>query len=472
MAEVKVGVLSRDATEIENIEEIAPSSDIILGRGLKVPASGGDMQLTDDANGTITLTDTAKIKVSSNDTTRGFLGQKIVAGSHITVTELNDGGDEDLSIATDGGASIGGTLTSGTVGSILFVGSGPVIAEDNANLFFDNTNNRQGIRTSTPLSAFQVNGSFAVHATTTISVTGPTALGETHYLVQVNCSSNSVSLDLPSTVNCPGRIYTVKVIAQSGAFTCGIFTFGVQTLDGALSYTLRHVQETLVIQSDGSNWHIVDHYTAERVRVSSNDTTPGFLNGKLVEGTAIDLVEVGDGTNETLRVDLDINELTAETTLDGANDYLIMYDTSATAHRKILLNTLVNNVSNGRTYAHNGTLIDIDSNETNQMRFGDGNVTAGVRVINNGELLGFSGVLELARTAGTLTFRMVINGVQQSGAGQTFTIDGTNTLSNHIVFATPIQFNAGDIITMVAQSDATFAPSNNDATIAFFYRDR
>ena len=42
--------------------------------------------------------------------------------------------------------------------------------------------------------------------------------------------------------------------------------------------------------------------TDEQVKVSSNDTTAGFLNGKLVSGTGISLVENNDGANETLTI--------------------------------------------------------------------------------------------------------------------------------------------------------------------------
>ena len=38
----------------------------------------------------------------------------------------------------------------------------------------------------------------------------------------------------------------------------------------------------------------------EKVKVSANDTTAGFLNGKLVAGTNISLTEGSDGGNETL----------------------------------------------------------------------------------------------------------------------------------------------------------------------------
>ena len=41
----------------------------------------------------------------------------------------------------------------------------------------------------------------------------------------------------------------------------------------------------------------------EKVKVSANDTTAGYLNGKLVAGTGITLTENNDGANETLTID-------------------------------------------------------------------------------------------------------------------------------------------------------------------------
>lgn len=51
-----------------------------------------------------------------------------------------------------GGAEIGEAVVGGTVGSVLFVGPGPALNQDNANLFWDDGNNRLGVRTTTPLA--------------------------------------------------------------------------------------------------------------------------------------------------------------------------------------------------------------------------------------------------------------------------------------------------------------------------------
>lgn len=49
-----------------------------------------------------------------------------------------------------GGASIGGTVTSGTAGSLLFVGTGPVLAQNNSKLFWNDSTERLGLGTASP----------------------------------------------------------------------------------------------------------------------------------------------------------------------------------------------------------------------------------------------------------------------------------------------------------------------------------
>jgi len=53
---------------------------------------------------------------------------------------------------------------------------------------------------------------------------------------------------------------------------------------------------------DGSSWSGIGVNTDETVKVSGNDTTNGYLNGKLVAGTGISFTENNDGGNETLTI--------------------------------------------------------------------------------------------------------------------------------------------------------------------------
>tara|TARA_R110000823_G_scaffold61935_11_gene147373 strand:+ start:1372 stop:3042 length:1671 start_codon:yes stop_codon:yes gene_type:complete len=52
----------------------------------------------------------------------------------------------------------------------------------------------------------------------------------------------------------------------------------------------------------GSSWTGIGVNTDIQAKVSANDTTAGYLNGKLVGGTAITLAEGSDGSNETLTI--------------------------------------------------------------------------------------------------------------------------------------------------------------------------
>ena len=53
---------------------------------------------------------------------------------------------------------------------------------------------------------------------------------------------------------------------------------------------------------NGSAWSAIGVNTDINVKVSSNDSTAGYLNGKLVAGEGVDLTEGSDGSDETLTI--------------------------------------------------------------------------------------------------------------------------------------------------------------------------
>jgi hypothetical protein len=65
-------------------------------------------------------------------------------------------------VAPTASIAIGNTITSATAGSILFAGTSGVLAQNNANFFWDNTNFRLGIGTATPTRKLEVVGSDAL----------------------------------------------------------------------------------------------------------------------------------------------------------------------------------------------------------------------------------------------------------------------------------------------------------------------
>ncbi len=60
--------------------------------------------------------DDEKVKITSNDTTTDYLKNKLSAGTGITITELNDGGNEQLSISAAGGTDTASNVNIGGEG--------------------------------------------------------------------------------------------------------------------------------------------------------------------------------------------------------------------------------------------------------------------------------------------------------------------------------------------------------------------
>lgn len=84
-----------------------------------------------------------------------------------------------------------------------------------------------------------------------------------------------------------------QVNIEANAGTLAEMVFGRRTTDGALAISI----------DEGATWYfIITGVGDEKAKVSANDTTAGYLNGKLVAGTKITLTENNDGGNETLTI--------------------------------------------------------------------------------------------------------------------------------------------------------------------------
>src|SRR5210317_153003 len=79
---------------------------------------------------------------------------------------------------------------------------------------------------------------------------------------------------------------------------------------------------------DGSSWVGIGVNTDETTKVSANDTTNGYLNGKLVAGSNINFTENNDGGNETLSISAaltnpTISSISPDTVTNSATDIVI-----------------------------------------------------------------------------------------------------------------------------------------------------
>lgn len=111
-----------------------------------------------------------------------------------------------------------------------------------------------------------------------------------------------------------------------------------------------------------------------------------------------------------------------------------------------------------------GGISSVGSSATNKASFGHNDADGGFTCIGSGRITDISITMNNARTAGVCQLQILVNGVAQTAAGETIDIDGVNPINNYISIATPIEFNAGDILSM--QTITTmFAPVTADSTL-------
>ena len=102
------------------------------------------------------------------------LSGKVPTTRTLTINGTTQDLSADRTFTISTGITIGTTaITSGTVGRVLFQGTGNVVSQS-ANLFWDNTNERLGIGTSTPTSVVQIGSAY--NATLLSGLTNPMVL--------------------------------------------------------------------------------------------------------------------------------------------------------------------------------------------------------------------------------------------------------------------------------------------------------
>ena len=114
---------------------------LTAGSGVSITNGAGSITIAASGAGTVTSVD-----VSGGTTGLTTSGGPVTSSGTITLAGT-------LGVANGGT----GTATAFTAGSVVFAGASGVYAQDNTNLFFDDTNNRLGIGTASPDAALTVN---------------------------------------------------------------------------------------------------------------------------------------------------------------------------------------------------------------------------------------------------------------------------------------------------------------------------
>ena len=121
---------------------------------------------------------------------------------------------------------IDGTITSGTAGSVLFIGSGPVLSQDNSNFFWDDTDNELGLQTTNPNAVLHIRGD----STTLFKV----ASGSTNFsilekgFVGVGVASPSTKFEVQGTASA-SYLLTGNTLQVGGYASVAYSRFGTAT---------------------------------------------------------------------------------------------------------------------------------------------------------------------------------------------------------------------------------------------------
>jgi hypothetical protein len=166
------GTPSWDTLGLDDITAVGTITVGTWNAGVIAPAYGGTGVANNAANTLtftgnfslgVTLSANTSVTLPTTGTLATLAGAESLTNKKLGSLTSNglvttSGGDGTLSVTTTLGVGTGGTgtTTAFTAGSVVFAGASGVYTQDNANLFWDDTNNRLGIGIATPTVSLQV----------------------------------------------------------------------------------------------------------------------------------------------------------------------------------------------------------------------------------------------------------------------------------------------------------------------------
>ena len=181
--------------------------------------------------------DDKDIKVSSNDSTPGFLATKLIAGTNVTLNELNDGGNETLQISASAGSSAPVAFTARNAGGFTLP---------------------QGTFANVDLTEVKNTGEFSFNTgadTVTVNETGTYYIGAYLSIIQPS-GNNRTSGDIQVTLNgtlIPGMVgglYSRN--ANDDENTAAVFQVLDLTAGDVLALQARRDDNSLVLETAGA----------------------------------------------------------------------------------------------------------------------------------------------------------------------------------------------------------------------------
>ena len=167
-----------------------------------------------------------------------------------------------------------------------------------------------------------------------------------------------------TTISVDETGFARQVIAGEGLSGGGALSSDV-TLDldinelSALT-SIAATDEMVFADADDSNISKKITFANFEASLSVENLTNGFDLATIVltAGEGLSYSAGGTDLSASATIDLDITELTTETTIDATNDDIVFYDASAAAHRKVNINALVGSaLGDGKWYKSTTTAL-------------------------------------------------------------------------------------------------------------------
>lgn len=187
------------------------------------------------------------------------------------------------------GISIGDTVTGGTTGSVLFVGAASVLAQDNANFFWDDTNNRLGIGTASPSTFLHILGTteqlrlgydVSNYNSFTTSSIGGLAIASTGTNGNITLTPSGTGGIASTSDAFLGLILTRGTTATGGR--------AIQLVNGAGNYWVVGTNGSSTSPNNGYSWQYNATSFLSPVPLMSLSTSGHLLMGGLtIDGTGV-----------------------------------------------------------------------------------------------------------------------------------------------------------------------------------------
>ena len=277
-----INSVNSNATNINNVAgQISPTNNIstVAGISSDITTLAGTSGLTTLANNSASINTLAGINadittVSGKSTEIGRLG------TADAVADMNTLGTADVV------SDMNTLATADVVSDMNTLATADVVADMNTLATADVVSDMNTLATSDVVSDMNT-------LATSSNVTNMATLGASGVVGNINTVAGAV----PNINTTATNISDVNNFANRYRIGSSDPTSSLDEGDLFFNTTSNELKFY-----NGSSWNVIQADTDVKTKVSSNDTTAGFLNGKLVAGTGVSFTENSDGGNETLTI--------------------------------------------------------------------------------------------------------------------------------------------------------------------------